>query len=318
MRLPRSEVQAELPAAPAPVNTPSNPAPSGVVVVDKPEGPTSFQVVAQARRVFGTRRIGHAGTLDPMATGVLLLLVGEAAKLSEYLTGQNKAYEATIEFGVETDTLDRQGSVVAQRTISPGELTRQRVEFALQQELTRTEQVPPSYSALKVEGRRAYALSRSGQEVQLAPRAVRLHAAQILEFSGVLLRLAIKSSKGYYVRALARDLGAALGVPAHLSALRRTESGPFSLDDACAWPPESPPPLLDCAAAARAALPCVTLTDAGVLFARQGKKLQREDFTTPPPETMGAWLNAEGALVALGYRDETGFRVKRGFTEVVR
>jgi len=286
---------------------------SGVAVVDKPRGVTSHTVVAQARRLFARKDVGHAGTLDPMATGVLLILVGQATKLSGYLTADSKRYAAEVSFGRATDTLDAEGRVTEEIALDAARLSEAAVARALDQERARREQVPPAVSAIKVAGERAYALSRKGEAPELAPRPVQVLKLTLLELSPPTLRVELHVSKGYYVRSLARDLGQALGVPAHLSALRRLASGPFELSQASAWPSVERPPLLGLAEAAASVLPRCRLKAEAVLRARQGKLLVAEDFDELPDVAgPGAWLSPEGELLAVGAtRGE--LRVLRGF-----
>lgn len=288
---------------------------SGVAVVDKPRGVTSHTVVAQARRLFGRKDVGHAGTLDPMATGVLLVLVGQATKLSGYLTADSKRYEAEVTFGRGTDTLDAEGRTTEEAPLGAEQLSPEAVERALEQERARTEQVPPAVSAIKVDGERAYALSRKGEAPELAPRPVRILSLAVLELSSPTLRVSVHVSKGYYVRSLARDLGRALGAPAHLSALRRVASGPFDLAQASPWPTTVRPALLGLSDAAASVLPRCRVKADAVQRARQGKLLSPEDFDElPEAEGPGAWLSPEGQLVAIGAtRGE--LRVIRGFND---
>jgi tRNA pseudouridine55 synthase len=286
---------------------------SGVAVVDKPRGLTSHTVVAQARRLFGRKDIGHAGTLDPMATGVLLVLVGQATKLSGYLTADSKRYAAEISFGRATDTLDADGQTTEEAPLDPERLALGAVTGALEAERARTEQTPPAVSAIKVNGERAYALARKGNAVELASRSVQVLELALLELEPPILRCELLVSKGYYVRSLARDLGERLGAPAHLSGLRRLASGPFTLAQATAWPAVSPPPLLGLAEAAASVLPACRLKEEAVLRARQGKLLTPADFSElPEAAELGAWLTPSGELVALG--SATGeLKVVRGF-----
>lgn len=289
----------------------------GVLVVDKPSGPTSHDVVARARRLYQTREVGHAGTLDPMASGVLVLLFGEACKLSQYLTGQAKRYRAEVRFGTSTDTLDAAGSVVEAASLPAGWLEPARLAAALDAERARLLQVPPAVSAIQVGGVRAHRAARRGEALALEPRPVRVAELRALAQADAAITLELEVSKGYYVRALARDLGAALGVPAHLSALRRLASGQLTLAHAVAWPLEAPAPLLSLVDAARSALPCATLTDEGVARARTGKALGPAHFTTEVPDAPSAWLSAAAELVAMGHRDASGdYRVLRGFRPV--
>lgn len=286
---------------------------SGVAVIDKPRGLTSHTVVAQARRLFGRKDIGHAGTLDPMATGVLLVLVGQACKLSGYLTAESKRYAAEIYFGRATDSLDADGQTTEERELAPGALNIEAVEAALEQERGRREQTPPAVSAIKVDGQRAYALSRRGEAPELAPRPVEVLELMATELEPPRLRCELWVSKGYYVRSLARDLGGRLGTVAHLSALRRLSSGPFGLDRASSWPTSTPPALLGLSEAACSALPRCVLSEAAVVRARQGKRLDPSEFTElPPGDGPGAWLSTTGELVAIGTRSGE-LKVLRGF-----
>ncbi|HTA90232.1 MAG TPA: tRNA pseudouridine(55) synthase TruB [Polyangiaceae bacterium] len=291
--------------------------PDGVLVVDKPGGATSHDIVAQARRIFGTREVGHAGTLDPMATGVLLLLFGEATKLSNFLTRDTKRYRATVSFGRATDTLDADGTTTAEAAISPQDLTESAVDAALDSERARVRQVPPAVSAIKVMGRRAYALTRAGNAPELAERDVKVEELSVLSRTPNELTLELSVSKGYYVRALARDLGASLGVPAHLGALRRLASGQFQLSEACHWPPDAETRLIGTAEAAQRTLPAAQLGESGLRRARLGQALEVGDFSARPDVPLGvseAWFSANGELVALGEQRSSGeFRVSRGF-----
>ena len=202
-------------------------APDGLLVVDKPAGWTSHDVVARCRRLAGTRKVGHAGTLDPMATGVLVLGVGRATRLLGHLALTDKAYDATVRLGVTTVTDDAEGDVVEQRDASGvPDAAIARAMAALTGELS---QVPSSVSAVKVDGVRSYARVRAGEQVELAARDVTVSRFALLERRGDELDVAVECTSGTYVRALARDLGAALGVGAHLTVLRRTRVGPFDL-----------------------------------------------------------------------------------------
>jgi tRNA pseudouridine55 synthase len=290
-----------------------------VLVVDKPSGPTSHDVVREARKLLSTREVGHAGTLDPLASGVLVLLFGEATKLSGHLTLHDKRYRAVIAFGRSTDTLDAEGSVTEERPVAPGEITAVALERALEAERARSAQEPPLFSAISVEGRRAHRIGRSGETAFLPPRPVRVSELRLLSSDATSATLELSVSKGYYVRALARDLGRALGTPAHLAALRRLASGPFTLEQALPWPPAERPPLLTVGAAARLALPDAALTVEGVGRARQGRVLDATDFTRCPESDAGvsAWLGPAGELVAVGREEEPGrYRVVRGFRDL--
>ncbi|HWU46988.1 MAG TPA: tRNA pseudouridine(55) synthase TruB [Humibacter sp.] len=220
---------------------PHGPAASGILLVDKPGGWTSHDVVARVRRLAGTRKVGHAGTLDPMATGLLVVGVGTATRLLTFLVGTHKQYEATIRLGASTTTDDAEGEVVtvappaAIATIQTGQFMA--AMAALTGDIM---QVPSSVSAIKVDGKRAYARVRNGEDVDLPARPVTVSAFELLSSQpvdaegrpGIDLRVRIDCSSGTYVRALARDLGEALGVGAHLTALRRTAVGPFTIAEA--------------------------------------------------------------------------------------
>jgi tRNA pseudouridine55 synthase len=245
----------------------------GVVVVDKPAGMTSHDVVARVRRLAGTRKVGHAGTLDPMATGVLVVGLDRATRMLGHLTLTEKSYDATVRLGATTTTDDAEGEVVT--STSAVAVSEDAVRAALRDYEGTIMQVPSTVSAIKVGGKRAYALARDGQEVELAARPVTVHAIEADDFrrEGEFLdfRLRIRCSSGTYIRAIARDFGAALGVGGHLTSLRRTAVGPFTVDDA-----NSDLDHLDVvpiADAARAAFPSVDLSDAHAADVRFGRKL---------------------------------------------
>jgi tRNA pseudouridine55 synthase len=206
------------------------PAPDGLLVVDKPAGWTSHDVVGRIRRLARTKKVGHAGTLDPMATGVLVLGVGRATRLLGHLSLTDKAYDATIRLGATTVTDDAEGDVVEQRDASA--VTDQALADAVTALTGPIEQVPSSVSAVKVDGVRSYARVRRGEDVALAARSVVVSRFDVLARRGDDVDVGVVCSSGTYVRALARDAGAALGVGGHLTALRRTRVGPFGLDAA--------------------------------------------------------------------------------------
>jgi tRNA pseudouridine55 synthase len=204
----------------------------GLVVVDKPAGFTSHDVVAKLRKVYGQRKVGHAGTLDPDATGVLLVGLGRATRLLRYLSESGKAYEGRIVFGIATSTLDAAGEIVDQR---PMPITRDEVERALPRFRGDIEQLPPMVSAVKVGGRRLHELARAGEEVERAPRPVHVERFDVVGFEPGPYPAAdveVECGSGTYVRSLAADLGTALGGCAHLAALRRTRVGSFTLAEA--------------------------------------------------------------------------------------
>ena len=286
----------------------------GILVVVKPPGPTSHDVVALVRRLSGTRRVGHGGTLDPFATGVLPLYLGRATRLVEYHLGDSKRYRATVCFGASSTTDDIEGELTP--VDGPGP-SRAAVEAALPQFRGRIEQVPPGYSAVKVAGRRAYALARAGDAPKLAPRGVTIDSLDLVEWDErdperPIAVIDVECSAGTYVRSLARDLGAAVGNAAHLGALARTRSGPFGIDDAI--PLERVrttaaagdlAALLQRPDAGLEAFPAVSLSDEDAAAILKGQ------FIRPPqplpPLVEGAryrLLRADGSLLAIaGLRD---------------
>jgi tRNA pseudouridine55 synthase len=203
----------------------------GVLVIDKPPGPTSFDVVRKIRHAAKVKRVGHGGTLDPLASGVLPICLGEGTKLAQFLLDADKEYDVTLCFGVETDTYDAMGAVTARH--DPAGVDEAGVRAALPAFAGPILQTPPAFSALKREGRPLYDYARAGETVDIAPREVTIHALALVEWQGPeAVSLRLRCSKGTYVRSLVFDLGRALGVGAHVTALRRTRSGPFALDAA--------------------------------------------------------------------------------------
>jgi tRNA pseudouridine55 synthase len=201
----------------------------GLLLVDKSKGMTSHDVVDTVRRALGTRKVGHAGTLDPMATGLLLVGVGRATRLLRFFGGLPKTYEGTARLGEETDTLDAEGTVV--RTW-PVEVSREEVELAFARFVGDSTQVPPAYSAVKVAGRKLYEAARKGERLEAEPRPIRVDAFDLRGFEPPDVEFLVTCSGGTYVRALLADAGAALGCGAHLIALRRTAIGPFRVEEA--------------------------------------------------------------------------------------
>jgi tRNA pseudouridine55 synthase len=286
------------------MTTTSQPAESGLVILDKPAGWTSHQVVGRIRRLLGTRKVGHAGTLDPMATGVLVVGVGRATRLLGLLALDDKAYAATIRLGVTTRTDDADGEVLA--TAGAADLDQQRLVATVATLTGDLQQTPSAVSAIKVEGVRAYARVRAGQQVALAPRAVRVSRFEVLDrqegtVDGVPVvdvDVVVECSTGTYVRALARDLGAALGTGGHLTALRRLRSGPFTVAEAQALT-EDPPALLGLADAVRRCFSFLTVDDATAAAVRVGRRLT--GITLPAART--ALFSETGEFLAL-YRQQ--------------
>lgn len=203
---------------------------NGILVVDKPEGPTSHDVVAKVRRALGVDKVGHTGTLDPMATGVLPLVLGRATKLARYLTGGDKSYRATVKLGVTTRTLDKEGEVVLVRDVPS--LSEASIEAALAALRGDIMQVPPMYSAKKVDGQKLYQLARKGVDIEREGKPVSVHELTLVHRTADELVLDVRCSAGTYVRVLAQDIGEALGCGGHLTALVRTAAGPFGLAEA--------------------------------------------------------------------------------------
>ncbi len=208
----------------------SLPLPAGVFIVDKPTGVTSHDVVDRVRQIVGMRRVGHAGTLDPAASGVLVVAYGQATRFLQFVASDDKAYDATVRLGIRTDTHDLEGRVVARRDAS--QVSELDVRAALAPLEGTIQQVPPMYSAIKVDGEPLYRRARRGDDVLRAPREITVHELSLLRYAPPDVFLRVVCSKGTYIRSLAESIGEHLGCGAVLSALRRTSSGRFSLDDA--------------------------------------------------------------------------------------
>ena len=204
---------------------------NGIVIVDKPQGWTSQDVTARLRRVYGTRRIGHGGTLDPMATGVLPVFVGRATRAVEFFEHAEKTYETVLLLGKKTDTQDVTGTVLEERAVT---VTQSRIEEVLSQFRGEIMQIPPMYSALKVNGQKLYELARKGKEVERQPRPVTIYELTLLSFENNRISLRVRCSKGTYIRTLCEDIGEALGCLGCMEALRRTRAGDYRIEDAVA------------------------------------------------------------------------------------
>ena len=282
--------------------------PNGICIVDKPSGWTSHDVVARARKLLDTRRVGHAGTLDPMATGVLVLGVGRATRLLTFITGVAKSYSATIRFGVETDSLDADGQVTAHHDmdgLDPDAVRRGAAGLT-----GPIEQIPPMVSAIKVGGRRLHELAREGVEVERAPRPVVVSRFDVTATADPLVwDAAIDCSSGTYVRTLAADLGHALGGGAHLVSLRRTAVGPFLLSEAH---PLTDLVLLDQVEGVRH-LARLVVADQVAGWVRHGRVLTEAELGTslPSDDDAGPWavLDPAGSLLAVYERRGPG-RIK--------
>ena len=272
---------------------------SGVLVVDKPVGLTSHDVVQIIRKGTNIRRAGHTGTLDPRASGVLVILIGPAVRLSEYVSASDKRYQAIIRLGETTDTYDADGRVT---TVSPVNISEEQFEQVLKTFIGEIEQVPPPYSAVKVQGRKAYEMAREGEEPNLQPRKIQVYSLELLEWAPPEAVIDVYCSSGTYVRSLAHDLGEKLGCGAHLIGLRRTKSGRFTLRDAVplrklresfengTWYQYLIP-----AAEALSDWPAVELTHEQVEAVRHGHRVPGE----PGIGTMARGISEQGELVAL-------------------
>lgn len=305
---------------------------SGILLVDKQRGPTSHDLVRWARRVFGTRSVGHAGTLDPMATGVLVLLIDQGTKLAPYLSADDKVYEAEICLGSATDTLDAQGEIVALAPL-PHDISDEKISAILRSFGEGYLQEAPLISAIKIDGKSSMQRVRDGEYVEAKRREVLIRELRLLELSGDKLRLRVDVGKGFYVRSLARDIGARLGIPAHLSGLRRIRSGVFEVGECvsgaalyAAFKDESLRPSIRAAAFglvdATRSLPRVDLTESGAIDIMHGRSIDLADtgaiaappLITPPLGAPLRFIDPTGALRAIGEIDESQkLRVLRGF-----
>ncbi len=202
---------------------------SGILNINKPKGLTSHDVVDKVRKLSGIRKVGHAGTLDPIATGVLVVCLGKATRLVRFIMDSPKTYRATLRLGISTDTHDAEGQIIRE---APVNVTLEEVKEALKSFTGTIEQIPPLYSAIKIRGKRLYELAREGKEVTLLPRQVEIYRIEVLEWDIPFLTLEVECSPGTYIRALARDLGEKLGCGAHVTELTRLRSGRFTLEDA--------------------------------------------------------------------------------------
>lgn len=286
--------------------------PCGVLLVDKPEKLTSHDVVDAVRRLLGTRRIGHTGTLDPAATGLLVLCVGRAGRLQSFLTGFDKAYEGEMRFGVATDTYDREGTPVGEPHPHPMP-ARAALDDVCARYTGTLQQAPPPFSAKRVGGKKFYDMARRGEAVPHLPKTVRVSRLEILDLRGDVARFAVECSSGTYIRSLVHDIGRDVGMGAHLASLRRTAVGPFRLGDARtladletlgpsgrtappSWIPLGEVPL---------PFPAVALTPAEAAKVRRGHSVP----VRPPAEAADApWvrLTSSGDLLALGQLEPLG------------
>lgn len=293
---------------------------NGIVIVDKPTGCTSHDVVQRVRKALRQRSVGHAGTLDPLATGVLVVAVGEATKLVSHLQSDDKRYEVTIALGAQTDSLDADGEITETATVPLLDVAT--VEHAIEPFLGRHLQEAPKLSAIKVAGTPLHRRMRRGEDVEAPVREVDLYEATVEDVTQDSIRLNLHCGKGFYVRSLARDLARALGTLGHVKSLRRTTSGAFSIDSAVYGDRMTAEaiaarliPLRD----ACGTLTRVELTEEGVMHARHGRPIGPEvvrgdAWKDASPEESLALFAPDGEPVALGRRVDDGLRVVRGFT----
>jgi tRNA pseudouridine55 synthase len=279
----------------------------GVLVINKPIGPSSHDVVVVARRSLGISRIGHTGTLDPRASGVLPLVLGQATRLAQHLTATDKEYEATVRFGLVSDTYDTAGEIVERSNASPSPAD---LEAALDRFRGTFAQTPPAFSAKMVGGHRSYERARAGKPVYSPPVAVTVHRLDLLEYAPPIARLRVRCSAGFYVRSLAHDLGGAVGSGAILDALVRTEAAGFRLEDAISFEALATAPRADLRRQAQPMqalleeVAAVSLTAEGVDWARHGRDLGPRQLSAPlttPPELVRL-LGPDGCLVGLADR----------------
>jgi tRNA pseudouridine55 synthase len=272
---------------------------SGVLVVDKPIGMTSHDVVQIIRKGTNIRRAGHTGTLDPRASGVLVILVGPAVRLSEYVSASDKRYQAVIQLGTTTDTFDADGRVLSTTAV---DISEKQFNDVLQSFVGEIQQVPPPYSAVKVKGKKAYELAREGEEVDLEPRMINVYNLELLEWAPPEAVIDVYCSSGTYVRSLAHDLGEKLGCGAHLIGLRRTKSGRFTLRDAVplrklreAFEENSWAAHLIPAAEALSDWPAIDLTAEELDIVKHGRRIAG----SPGLGKMARAISPEGDLISL-------------------
>ena len=277
----------------------------GILLVDKPQGPTSHAIVAKTRKALGLKKVGHAGTLDPMATGLLVLGVGPGTKLLTFFVGLDKTYRATIRLGQATHTDDAEGEPVGDPA-SPEQLDSvdaSRIEQALRGYTGTIDQIPSSVSAVRIDGKRAYDRVRAGEDVDIPSRQVTIHRIDVIEIrrDGPWwdIDVEIDCSSGTYIRAIARDVGNDLGVGGHLTALRRTQVGPFGVDDAIGPEEITAGSLIGLGQAASAVLPAVTLSASQSTELGHGKQIFIQAPEGVAPDAPVACLGPEGDLVAI-------------------
>jgi len=280
---------------------------TGIVIVDKPAGWTSQDVTARLRRVFGTRRIGHGGTLDPMATGVLPVFVGRATRGVEFFEHADKTYEAVLRLGTVTDTQDSTGTVLEKRPVT---VTEAEFRDILPKFTGEIAQIPPMYSAIKVDGKKLYELARAGKEIERKPREITVFSLDLLEFTGETAKIRVHCSKGTYIRTLCHDIGAALGCGGCMETLRRTAAGEYTLADSVELDTllnaERPEDYLRDVDTLFRQYPAVTLTEKQTLRCRNGNS-----FSIALPEGSYRAYDGQGTFLMLA-------KVEGGIMETVK
>ena len=280
---------------------------TGIVIVDKPAGWTSQDVTARLRRVFGTRRIGHGGTLDPMATGVLPVFVGRATRGVEFFEHADKTYEAVLRLGTVTDTQDSTGTVLEKRPVT---VTEAEFRDILPKFTGEIAQIPPMYSAIKVDGKKLYELARAGKEIERKPREITVFSLDLLEFTGETAKIRVHCSKGTYIRTLCHDIGAALGCGGCMETLRRTAAGEYTLADSVELDTllnaERPEDYLRDVDTLFRQYPAVTLTEKQTLRCRNGNS-----FSIALPEGSYRAYDSQGTFLMLA-------KVRGGIMETVK
>lgn len=287
---------------------------NGIIPVDKPSGPTSHDVVSIARKAFGLRRIGHTGTLDPFASGLLLLCLGPSTRLAEYLTALPKSYVATLRLGISTDTDDLEGEIL-HTSEAWSRISAEEASAALRLQMGELLQTPPQYSAKKIGGERMYALARRKETVAPVPVPVTVHRIGLKRFEPPELEFEVDCSSGTYIRSIARDVGETLGVGGHLTALRRTRIGDRSVEDSLAIAELGNPDAVSRAlippAAAVGHLPRVTLDPEEAEIVAHGGRIRRR--FEPPSDGPIALLSPEGRLAAIGFPSEDVIHPRKVF-----
>lgn len=285
---------------------------NGIVIVDKPAGWTSQDVTARLRRVFGTRRIGHGGTLDPMATGVLPVFVGRATRAVSFFESAQKAYEAVIRLGVDTDTQDITGTVLQTRPVA---ITAGQLEACLSRFRGEIEQIPPMYSALKVGGQKLCDLARKGQEIPREPRKITVYSLECTAFSGNTAHLRVECSKGTYIRTLCKDIGDALGCLGCMESLRRVRAGAYDIHEAVPLQTlldtETPDTYLRPVDSMFSAYPSVTLNGKQELRCRNGNS-----FAAALPDGRYRVYGADGAFLMLAEVNKNIMSTVKSFFDV--